>query len=394
MPSMNIETLDFIEKFRNEDVKKIALQASRYKAVDVPYALTQISGYQALKNKVPSWASHLNLVYPRHLSLEQCSSEKTALYKASIVQRLVDSTFKMIDLTGGFGIDFAFSSRLFEQAVYVERQAELCDIARQNFSCLGFQNVEIEACDSRSYMEQTTPVDFVFLDPARRSIQGKKTVFIEDCEPNILAMLPLLLQKSKYLLIKLSPMLDLHHAMSALVQIQEVHIVATGNECKELLVFLSPGIHKEPSIICCNDEELFTFCRKEEETAQCRYTATVGHYLYEPNVALLKAGAFKLPATRFGLEKLHPNSHLYTSDTLLRNFPGRSFEVKGLSGFNKKELKTLLADTTKANLTIRNFPSTVVALRKRLKVQDGGNKYLFATTLNDNRHVLIYGIKA
>ncbi len=429
---MNTKTLRFIEEHLQDDVRQLALQAGRYTAVNMPYALTQIAGHQAAVNKLPTWSRTKGIRYPAHLSMEQCSSELTARYKATLLQG--DS---FADLTGGFGIDCYFLSQQFNTSTYVERQEELCHIATHNFALLQRPDITVMHCDATEHLRSMTPVDGLFLDPARRDNHGGKTVAIADCEPNVEQLESLLVQKGKRVLVKLSPMLDIALALRTLHHVREVHIVSVNNECKELLLLLSAEnnlsaivkgnnthrmsenvptpteqtqnipkeTEKEPSekrshndkmgtTLCCvnlksdGTTSPFRFTTHEEATAECSYTDTPATYLYEPNASLMKAGAFRIPAQRFGLKKLHPSSHLYTGDTYLPDFPGRSFVIEQTVGFGKKELK-LLSALKQANLTVRNFPATVNELRKKLKLSDGGSTYLFATTLNDGRKVLL-----
>lgn len=387
-------TRRFIEMHRQEDPRALALQGAKYPEVDMTMAVTQIAGWQIAGRKIPSWQEVPDLYYPRHLSMEQCSSEATARYKASLC-----SGVSFADLTGGFGIDCAFIARRFPQADYVERQEELCDIARHNFPLLGLSHIRVHHQDGVDYLRCMDPVDCLFLDPARRDEHGGKTVAISDCEPDVAALEPLLVEKAKRAIIKLSPMLDLSLALRQLKTVREVHIVAVGNECKELLLLLQKDPHPSKLLIHCEHidpagrSQHDIFAPEDEKNAPCPLAAQVGAYLYEPNAALLKAGAFRSVAAAYGVEKLHINSHLYTSEAPVLFFPGRCFRVTGTSGFGKKEMKTFLAGIEKANLAIRNFPMSVAELRKRLKLKEGGEDYLFATTLSDGRKVLIKGRK-
>ena len=386
---LNKETIDFIEAHKDDDVRQLALRCSSFKNIDAAFALSQIAGFQTMKKKAPLWADTAGIVYPKHLSLEQCSSEKTARYKANVVRGLSDSIKIFADLTAGFGVDCFFLSESIEKGFYLERQAELCLLAEKNFSLLGAKNVVVKNQDCVEFLKETEPLDFVLLDPARRSSVGKKVVFIEDCEPNILEIMPLLLEKSRLIMIKFSPMLDIHSCIEKIKHIKEIHILAVGNECKELLLVLSRDYDGEPRIFCVNDDSSFSFDRKEEKSAACLYSEEVKEFLYEPNVSILKAGAFNLLSSTYNLEKLNPNSHLYTSDVLVSDFPGRIFRKQFVSGFGKRELNKISAEVKKANLAIRNFPSSVAELRKRLKMGEGGNDYIFATTLFKGEHVLI-----
>ncbi len=382
------ETLLFIEQNSRADVRTLALQAKKYPQVDMAMAVVQIAGRQIAKVKLPSWHRTEGLLYPKHLSMEQCSSEVTALYKASLVEG--DS---FADLTGGFGIDSSFLSQKFKKADYVERQAELCELASHNFPLLGL-DIDVHHADGVEYLKRMDPVDCLFLDPARRDGHGGKTVAISDCEPDVSALEDLLVEKAKTVMVKLSPMLDLSLALKTLKYVREVHIVSVNNECKELLLILQKqSISPDISIHCehiVNDlHQHFVFTQEQERTSDCPLASVVEAYLYEPNASILKAGAYRSLTQAYPCCKLHVSSHLYTSTQFIEDFPGRRFQVEAVSGFGKKELKTFLQGMEKANLTIRNFPSSVAELRKRLKLKEGGEDYLFATTLADESKVLI-----
>ena len=386
---INTATIQFIKEHLNDDPIKLALQAKKFPDVDMSVAITQIAGRKIAAEKVPSWMQFEGLVFPSHLSMEQCSSEATAVYKASLM-----SGNSFADLTAGFGIDCAFAAKNFKRGAYVERQEELCAIARNNYHLLGLLDVDIVNGDGVEYLSEMQEVDWLFLDPARRNKQGGKTVAIEDCEPNVAELWKLLLQKSSKVMIKLSPMLDITLALQSLAFVSDVHVVSVANECKELLIILDRGaVDCEISITSVNllksgESQLFTFTRNEE-LCECEYAHEIGRYLYEPNASILKAGAYKSIANRYGLKKLHPNSHLYTSDIFVSEFPGRKFCCESVFGLGKKELKSNLGDIKKANITIRNFPSSVDELRKRIKLSDGGDLFLVATTLIDEQKVLI-----
>lgn len=382
------ETLRFIEENSRADVRSLALQAKKYPQVDMAMAVVQIAGRQIAEAKVPSWCQVEGLLYPKHLSMEQCSSEATAIYKAGLVE---GDAFA--DLTGGFGIDCSFLSRKFKQADYVERQAELCELARHNFPLLGL-NIGVHNEDGVEYLKRMQPVDCLFLDPARRDGHGGKTVAISDCEPDVSALEDLLVEKARTVMVKLSPMLDLSLALKTLKNVREVHVVSVNNECKELLLILQKqSISSDVSIHCehiVNDlHQHFVFTQELERTSDCPLAKEVGTYLYEPNASILKTGAYRSLTQSYEVKKLHASSHLYTSSFFIEDFPGRRFQVEAVSGFGKKELKTFLQGMEKANITIRNFPSSVAELRKRLKLKEGGEDYIFATTLADESKVLI-----
>ena len=383
------ETLRFIEENARADVRSLALQAKKYPQVDMAMAVVQIAGRQIAEAKVPSWYHTEGLLYPKHLSMEQCSSEATAIYKAGLVEG--DS---FADLTGGFGIDCSFLSRKFKQADYVERQTELCELAKHNFPLLGL-SIGVHNEDGVEYLKQMQPVDCLFLDPARRDGHGGKTVAIADCEPDVSALENLLVEKAKKVMVKLSPMLDLSLALKHLKYVREVHIVSVNNECKELLLILQKEFASSDITIHCehivnaSEHQSFSFTQEQERTSDCPLATEVGAYLYEPNASILKAGAYRSLTQTYACKKLHASSHLYTSEQFIADFPGRRFRVEAVSGFGKKELKEFLQGMEKANLTIRNFPSSVADLRKRLKLKEGGEDYVFATTLADESKVMI-----
>ena len=393
MLQLSPATLSFIREHSDENVRLLALQARKYPAVDMTAAITQIAGRQIAAEKIPSWREQEDILYPRHLSMEQCSSELTARYKATLAQG--DS---LADLTGGFGIDCAFLATGFRVVTYVERQEELCEIAAHNFPVLGLSHIRIRNEDGVTYLKNMQPVDCLFIDPARRNEHGGKIFAIQDCEPDVAELEELLLEKANKVIIKLSPMLDLAQTLKEMKHTCEVHIISVNNECKELLLILSKEMTTEVPIHCVNltlkGEQHFLFSHQQERNSECGYAHQIGNYLYEPNASILKAGAFKSLTSRFPVYKLHPNSHLYTSDERINNFPGRVFRIIHLCGFNKKEIKEALGDSKKANITVRNFPASVAELRKRLKIADGGEIYLFATTLNNEQKVLIRCEKA
>ncbi|MDR2621660.1 MAG: class I SAM-dependent methyltransferase [Dysgonamonadaceae bacterium] len=384
----NNATNRFIEAHRNDDVRKLAFQfrSQENPEVDIHFALTQIENRRLAAAKIPSWERHDGLIFPSRLALEQCSSEDTARYKAAL---LSGDTFA--DLTGGFGVDFAFIAPNFKKSFYVERQKDLCEMARHNWNVLGLITASVENADSVEYLKRMSPVDVIFIDPARRSALGKKTVAIENAEPNLLEIQDLLLEKASTVLIKLSPMLDIAQSLDKLKHVAEVHVVGVNNECKELLFLLKRQQTHEPQIHCVNPDkdEKISFRYPEEKACSIGYASGIAAYLYEPHVTLLKAGFFKSLAQIYRVQKLHPHSHLYTSQELVENFPGRIFKVDSYSSLNKKDLKNFLLNITKANLTVRNFPTGVDELEKKLRITAGGDVFLFATTLADGKRVLV-----
>ena len=394
MKELTEETWRFIHNHRKDDVRYLALQAKKYPDVDMAEAVVQISGWQIAEKKLPLWAKIDGILFPRHLSMEQCSSEFTAQYKSTLA-----SGGTMVDLTAGLGVDCSFLARNFDTVHYVERQEELCELARNNFPRLGLNHICVHNADGVEYLHDMQPVDCIFMDPARRDSNGGKTVAISDCEPDVCALEELLVEKAGMVMVKLSPMLDIFSALRDLHYIRSVHVVSVNNECKELILILSKhhmtdNITENKVSISCEQlvnnsvGQHFTFAYEDEKNAVGRWADNVMNYLYEPGAALLKAGPFRLLSERYEVQQLSANSHLYTSAQMV-DFPGRRFCVEGVSGFGKKELKSFLSGVSQANITIRNFPSTVADLRKKLKLKDGGELYLFATTLRDGSKVLV-----
>ena len=419
-------------------VRLLALQSHRYPDIDMPFLLDQLAGWQTARTKLPSWAANEDIIYPPHLSMEQCSSEQTAEYKARLVARLVGvdnlvssdlnndcsrysagektipkqqenhvrNSFEgsFCDLTGGFGVDFSFIAHSFKRAIYVEQQDNLCELARHNFHALGLTQAEVVNDDGTTYLHQLDHVSVLFLDPARRNEQGGKTVLISDCTPDVLALEEELLEKADTVVIKLSPMLDWHRAVDELNRlgnvVREEHIVSVRNECKELLLVLQrtkdekgdkTATEKALQVFCVNDNNIVSYSLDEALSTSQRLLSAApkaGQYLYEPNSSLMKAGCFALLTVRYPLSALSLNSHLFVSEEAIDDFPGRKFEITAISSFNKKELRRSLSGIDKANIAVRNFPMSVADLRKRLKIKEGGNVYLFATTDAESNHLL------
>ena len=495
---MNQATLDFIRQHQDDDVRQLAFLGSKYPEVDMPFALDQIRGRKMARVKLPRWASIDGIIYPPHISMEQCSSEQTALYKAELAARLlglspslsengeekekesenasnlhlseicefagkgaVDSEFakneatckkqqilteleenvneikeepyegdfseetEFVDLTGGFGVDFSYiASRLGVKSMYVERQAHLCEAAKENFGRLGLKNAIVKNGDgievlhsfaskkeaaasdslgitedqSQSLLKTNLGLKLIFIDPARRDDAGNKVVSLKDCTPDVTLLQEEMLSKADYVIIKLSPMLDWHRAVSELNCVQEVHIISVNNECKELLLVLSArNMGGNLRIYCINDAQSFVCDELDMESSSVKIapsTLEEMQYFYEPNASLMKAGCFGVLSERYGARMLSKNSHLFVSREPIAVFPGRSFRIIVVSSFNKKELKRHLSGITKANIATRNFPLSVAELRKRLKLKDGGETYIFATTLSDESHVLMITEKA
>ena len=507
---MNQATQDFIRQHQDDDVRQLAFLGSKYPEVDMPFALDQIRGRKMARIKLPRWASLEGIIYPPHISMEQCSSESTALYKAELAARLlglpvssssaekenesekeneianenevakasdshfskirefagdraVDSEFAIngatsenqqiltkpgedvnetkedvskadfseeigfVDLTGGFGVDFSYiAARLGVKSMYVERQAHLCDAAKENFGRLGLKNAIVKNGDGIEVLHSFHPkkkdvasaddslgitydqplsllktnlgLKIIFIDPARRDDAGNKVVSLKDCTPDVTVLQEEMLSKADYVIIKLSPMLDWHRAISELSHVREVHIISVNNECKELLLVLSArNMDENLRIYCINDAQSFVCDELDMESSSVKISPSpleAMQYLYEPNASLMKAGCFGVLSERYDARMLSKNSHLFVSREPIAVFPGRSFRIIAVSSFNKKELKRYLSGITKANIATRNFPLSVAELRKRLKLKDGGETYIFATTLSDDSHVLVITEKA
>ncbi len=444
---MNQATLDFIRQHQDEDVRQLAFLGSKYPEVDLPFALDQIRGRRMARSKLPRWAAIDGIVYPPHISMEQCSSEQTALYKAELAgkwlkrlnskipefptkdassskfaqnegtcekEQILTETKEIVnnieftDLTGGFGVDFSYiAARLGVKSMYVERQAHLCEVAKENFKRLGLENVVVrngdgvEVLHSFSTTEKPSSLSakffphlkLLFIDPARRDNAGNKVVSLQDCTPDVTLLQDEMQGKADVVIVKLSPMLDWHRAVDELKQVREVHIVSVANECKELLLVLSAKMPAPLRIYCVNDSQLFIVDEDSNASSVVSLLPaekiSAGLYLYEPNASLMKAGCFGVLSERYAVKMLAQNSHLFVSENPVEKFPGRSFRIKAVSSFNKKELRRKLAGIDKANIAMRNFPLSVAELRKRLKLKDGGDVYIFATTLADDSHVLL-----
>ena len=426
-------TAEFIREYRERDIRQLALQANRFPDVDMPYALDQIQGWQIARRKLPKWAACDGVIFPPHLSMEQCSSEPTAQYKLNLAMewtcrieslelrvenselsiqncrrqqfKTQNSKFKtstrMTDLTGGFGVDFSFTSCAFAAATYVERNEQLCHIVEHNLPLLGLNNATVVCADAVEYLSTVEPQTMLFLDPARRDEHGAKTVMLADCTPNVVQLLPQLLEKSRFTMLKLSPMLDWHKAVDDLQgAVREVHIVSVGGECKELLLVLSTVVESELKVYCADlstasdTSSLFVYTPgSSAPVANSKLKIQNSKFVHEPNASIMKAGCFDELAAAYGVSPVSRNSHLFLSDELVDGFPGRSFVVERVTTMNKSELRKALVGIEKANIATRNFPLTVAELRKRLKIKDGGDVYIFATTTAEGEHLLLISRK-
>lgn len=396
-------THDFIMQHREEDIHHIALKYASVKEVDLSYALQQIEGWQKARRKLPSWAAREGLLYPPPLSMEQCSSETTARYKADLCRRIASQSphpTSLTDLTGGYGVDFAFMAGCFDNCTYIESQHVLCLTARHNFDLLGLAHARIIEGDSMALLDQTEPQTLIYADPARRDSKGRRTFALSDCTPDLTAHRNKWMGKARYMLVKLSPMLDWHKAVNDLNDglehplVREVHIVATANECKELLLLLSAETgNDDMKVTCVNDGQTFTYM-PHHDCPTPRYAEPVaGQLLCEPNAAIMKAGCFDRLAAHCQLPLIGPNSHLLVASAPPDAFPGRVFTIDHVASLNKKALQPLLQRIQKANIAVRNFPLTAQELRKRLRIGDGGDVYIFGTTTAGGEHRLLFCTK-
>ncbi len=395
---INEKTKDFIRRHQNDDVRLLALRGAKDAEVDLTQVLQQIAGWQTARRKLPSWAEKEDIIYPPHLNMEQCSSEQTARYKAGLLK----GGERYVDLTGGFGVDFYWMAKGFRERVYVEQDAELCAIAEHNFKMMGL-SCSICRGDALAYVTEMEPVDVIYLDPARRDEYGARTYGIADCTPNVLELLPVLRQKSRCIMLKLSPMLDWHKAVEELKYVKEVHIVSVDNECKELVLILDGDQYDSIRVCCVNNDIFFDYhsvlqtpCLQHPNTlfvackqGVCSIQTPPMQYLYEPNASIMKAGCFAELEERFPVRQVAVNSHLFLSADEIGDFPGRKFQIVTISSMNKQDLKAAFRLVERANIAVRNFPLRADQLRNKLKLKEGGDTYVFATTLADGQHRLL-----
>ncbi|WP_229725281.1 class I SAM-dependent methyltransferase [Hymenobacter baengnokdamensis] len=365
----------------HDDPAHLALQARRYPHLPVPDLVRQIQARQKARVKLPAWADNQELIFPPALSVEQASSEKTATYKAN----LVAGAARLADLTGGFGADSAHFAEVVDQVAYVERDPRLAEIVAYNLAQLRIGNVTTHAADAVSFLKTADqPFDWLYLDPARRDQRGGKLFRLADCEPDVPRLLPLLLRHAPRILLKTSPMLDIELAIEELRHVRRLWVLAVENEVKEVLYELGAEPAIDPERLAVNlrrdgSQQEFRVNRAREARAVPRY-AEAQQYLYEPNAAILKAGAFKSIGTAFELLKLHQHSHLYTSQELRADFPGRTFRILATEKADGPILKAHLGPEGRAHVTTRNFPESVADFRRRTGIREGGDQYLFATT--------------
>ncbi len=382
---LNTEIQYFIDSNLKSDISSLLLKGIPFEGIDSKIVIEQIEAKKRCEKKLPTWFSTKNIYYPNKLNIEQTSSEVTAKYKADLV-----SGKSLIDLTGGFGIDTYYFSKQIEAVTHCEINAELSEIVKHNYKVLDVTNI---TCLNESGIDilksLDTPFDWVYIDPSRRDDSKNKVFLLSDCIPNVKTFKGLFFKYSKNVMIKTSPLLDISATKNDLDQVKELHVVAVNNEVKELLWILECHYEGDLKIRTINitksDNESFDFNYSEEPTIEVEFSTPLT-YLYEPNSAVLKAGAFNIIANTLNISKLHKHSHLYTSNELI-NFPGRRFKVEKVIPFNKKEFAKL--GIKKANVTTRNFPISVNDIRKKLKIKDGGQSYLFFTTDKTNSKIVI-----
>lgn len=378
---------DFIKKNENEDISALVLKGSPFPQVSIQKIAQQISARKKAKSKLKTWYKTDEILYPKLLNLEQTSSEKSAAYKSELV-----SGKTLIDLTGGFGIDSFYFSKKVEHLIHCELNTELSKLAKHNFNKLSAKkNCTFYDGNGIEYLQKTdTNFDWIYIDPSRRSSAKGKVFRLEDCEPDLLTHLPLLLEKGKQILVKTSPLLDLSLGIQQLNFVKEIHIVAVKNEVKEILWILDKNVSTEEIKLKTvnldgKNTAYFEGIFQQEKNIEAEYSNPLT-YLFEPNAAIMKSGLFNSISEKLEVFKLAKNSHLYTSIEKIK-FPGRSFKILETVDFNKKNIKSL--QLSKANITTRNFPLSVENIRKKFRIKDGGNTYLFFTTLTNDKKVML-----
>lgn len=377
----------FLQAQAKTDPASLMLKAHLYPQWPMQEVVQQLQSRQKAENKLPTWLATPGVVFPAPLSVEQASSERTAAYKASLIQGNT-----LVDLTGGFGVDTYFFSKRFSKVIHVEQNKELHELVTHNFKAMGANNIATIHSEATSFLNTfEEEADWLYIDPARRNSAQQKTVMLQDCEPDVTQMLGLMLSKTANILLKASPMLDIEGALRQLPSVRRVWIIALENECKEVLFEICAGYQQEPEMIAVNlskqEEALFSFFKSQELTETPRLSLPLA-YLYEPNAAIMKSGGYRSVASRFNLFKLHANSHLYTSNALQENFPGRVFSIDSIVPLDKKKLRVFLPEN-KANISVRNFPLTVAEIRKKTGIKEGGSIYLIATTDLQGRAIII-----
>ena len=382
---LNTEIQEFINNNLNSDITSLLLKGTSFNTVETKVIIEQIEAKKRCEKKLPTWFNCKDIYYPNKLNIEQTSSEITANYKSELIQ---DNT--IIDLTGGFGVDCYYFSKVFKTVEHCEINESLSKLVNHNYKQLGVQNINTHTVDGIEFLKNTDKnFDWIYIDPSRRHDSKGKVFFLNDCLPNVPEHLDLLFKRSKNILIKTSPLLDLSVGINELKHVKTIHIVAIHNEVKELLWVLEDGFTNDTLIETINlkneTNEHFSFLLETEKATASEYHKPLT-YLYEPNSAILKSGGFHSISKKFKLYKLHLHSHLYTGNAFV-DFPGRTFKIINSIAFNKKDLKKLAIN--KANITTRNFPETVEQIRKKFNIKDGGTTYLFFTTDLENNKIVI-----
>lgn len=384
------EVRNFIREHENEDERALLLKHKTLFNLPASLVANQIAGRRKAKAKLPLYYTTPGIVFPPGLNLEQSSSEETALFKTSLLGEILSEKKSVVDLTGGFGIDSFFLSKIFDQVDYIEPNAELLEYARHNHKTLGVHHINHHHTTAEHFLNSTSQHDCVFIDPSRRTAANKKVFRLADCEPDIVNLLPKIFEHTDRLLIKTSPLLDIQHGIKELSSVKNVWVVSVDNDCKELLFLCEKGFAGEPAITAINlgtAHERFVFNFSDEKNAVTEFSEPLT-YLYEPNASILKAGAFKRVAEIFALAKIHPNTHLYTSVNFIDGFPGRIFKINHTVKPEAKILADLLPEG-KANVLTRNYPLSPDELKKKLKVNDGGKYYVIGFTGFKIRHFVI-----
>ncbi|MBR4842183.1 MAG: hypothetical protein IK006_03700 [Bacteroidaceae bacterium] len=394
----NLTEEQYIREHRTDDVRKLAL-ATHPQGIDIQYALTQISGWQAAKSKLPLWSDTDGIIYPRHLSMEQCTSQYIAQYKASHVEIFLGPGFRMADITGGLGVDCFFISRNAAHTCYNEMSAELSQIAQTNFKILGRPDIEITCGSAEDFIahQEEDSLDLIYLDPARRGNAGQKLISISDCQPDAVSLQDDLLRVSRYIMLKLSPMLDISRALTELRHVSRIMVIGLEGECKEVTLLIQRDFSGEPVIEAVdidaqgNPVTVISSTKNAEALLPLPIATPEqlqpGTFICEPSAPYMKSALFRTIAAQTGTALLHPDTHLFWSKDKPEKFPGRTFKLEGIIPFDKKSLSKLIK--TQANLSVRNFPETAPTLQQKLKLKDGGPRYLIASTLSDSRRVLL-----
>lgn len=382
---LNTKIQEFISNNLNSNITSLLLKGTPFSTIDTKEIIEQIEAKKRCEKKLPTWFKSKNIYYPNKLNIEQTSSEITAKYKSQLIKGK-----SIIDLTGGFGIDCFYFSKIFKTVEHCEINEALSNIVNHNYNQLNTQNITTINTNGIAYLKQVEKkYDWIYIDPSRRHDSKGKVFFLNDCLPNVPENLELLFKHSKNIMIKTSPLLDISIGIGELKYVKTIHVIAVNNEVKELLWILEhefkDNVQIETANLKKNEINKFTFYLDYEKNSNSEYSKPLT-YLYEPNAAILKAGGFNSISNQFSVFKFHKHSHLYTSEALI-DFPGRCFKIEEVIHYNKKDLKK--TGINKANITTRNFPETVQQIRKKFNIKDGGETYLFFTTDLDTNKIVI-----